>query len=78
LKSGTVSRYQLAAVISHMGEVDEYLCHYIAFVRVFGQWIRFHDIVVTPVNESAALEDNFPEEDGSAQTASILIDVSYY
>jgi hypothetical protein len=30
-------------------------------VRAFGQWIRFDDSGVDPVNESAALEKNFPE-----------------
>jgi hypothetical protein len=34
------------------------------FLRIFGQWIRFNDIEVEAVEESAALHENFPETQG--------------
>jgi hypothetical protein len=46
-------------------------------VRVFGQWFRLDDTDVQAVDKSVALEDNFPETDGSTQAASILFYVSY-
>jgi uncharacterized UBP type Zn finger protein len=69
-------QYQLGAVISHLGLPEESAGHYITFLMVFGQWIRFDDLSVEDVLESAALEDNFPEADGSTQTATLLLYVS--
>jgi hypothetical protein len=46
------------------------------FLRIFGQWIRFHDAEVEAVEESAALHENFPETEGSHQTAIILLYVT--
>jgi hypothetical protein len=46
------------------------------FLRIFGQWIRFNDTEVEAVEESAALHENFPETEGSPQTATILLHVA--
>jgi hypothetical protein len=70
------SHYQLVSVIARLGDPRDYQGHYINFLRVFGQWVRFDDTDVQPVDESAALEDNFPEIEDSSQTASILLYVS--
>jgi hypothetical protein len=35
--------YQLAAVISHLGNPEKDQGHYMIFLRIFGQWIRFND-----------------------------------
>jgi hypothetical protein len=45
----------------------------LAFVRVFGQWIRFDDCRVEVVNESVILGENFPETAPSSQTATTLL-----
>jgi ubiquitin C-terminal hydrolase len=70
---GINTHYQLAAVIAHLGDPDPNRGHNIAFLRIFGQWIRFNDTQVDFVNESNALEDNFPENEESTQTAIILL-----
>jgi hypothetical protein len=54
-------QYQLAPDISHLDVPQEYLGHYITFVRAFGQWFQFDDTDVQAVDESGALEDNFSE-----------------
>jgi hypothetical protein len=64
-------RYQLATVISHLGNPEKDQDHCVTFFRVFGEWIRFNDTKVEAVEESAALEENFPETEGSPQTATI-------
>jgi hypothetical protein len=43
------------------------------FLRIFGQWIRFNDTEVEAAEQSAALYENFPETEGSPQTATILL-----
>jgi uncharacterized UBP type Zn finger protein len=53
--------YQLAAVISHLGNPEKDQGHYMTFLRIFGQWIRFNDTEVEAVEESAALHENLPE-----------------
>jgi hypothetical protein len=70
---GVRYEYQLGAVIAHFGIPDHGGRRAIAFVRVFGQWIRFDDWGVEAVIESEALGENFPETAASSQTASILI-----
>jgi ubiquitin C-terminal hydrolase len=72
---GVRYEYQLRAVIALFGILDHDEGHSIAFVRVFGQWIRFDDSGVQAINESAALGVNFPETAASSQTASILLSV---
>jgi uncharacterized UBP type Zn finger protein len=63
----------LAAVISHLGNPEKDQRHYMMFLRMFGQWIRFNDTDVEAVKASAALEENFPETEGSPQTATFLL-----
>jgi hypothetical protein len=70
---GNHTHYQLAAVIAHLGDPDPNRGHYITFLNIFGQWILFNDRQVDFVNESNALEDNFPENEESTQTAIILL-----
>jgi hypothetical protein len=41
------------------------------FLRIFGQWIRFHG--TEAVEESAAWHENFPETERPPQTATILL-----
>jgi hypothetical protein len=65
--------YQLAAVISHIGDPQEDTGHYITFLYIFGKWIRFNDTNVRGVEERQALQENFRESPGSDQTASILL-----
>jgi hypothetical protein len=67
---------QLAAVISHLGNPEKDQGHYMTFLRIFGQWIRFNDFEVEAVEESAALSENFPGTEGSLQTATILLYVA--
>jgi hypothetical protein len=69
-------RYQLAAVISHLGNPEKDQGHYVMFIRIFGQRIRFHDTKVEVVEESVALHENFPETEGCPQTATILLYVA--
>jgi hypothetical protein len=57
--------YQLAPVISHLGNLEKDQGHYMKFLRIFGQWIRFNGTEVEAVEESAALQENFPETEGS-------------
>jgi hypothetical protein len=73
---GIQSQYQRAAVVAHVSLPEEDIGHYITFGRVSGQWIRFDGIDVEAVSESAALENNFPETDGSTRTANVLFSVS--
>jgi ubiquitin C-terminal hydrolase len=68
--------YQLGAVISHLGNPENDQGHYMRFLRIFSQWIRFNDTEVEPVEESAALHENFPETEGFHQTATILLYVA--
>jgi hypothetical protein len=70
------SHYQRVSVIAHLGDPREYQGHYITFLRVFRQWVRFNDTHIQEVPESAALEDNLPEVEDSIQTVSILLYVS--
>jgi uncharacterized UBP type Zn finger protein len=53
--------YQLAAVISHLGNPEKDQGHYMTFLRIFGQWIRLNDTEVEAIEEPAALHENFPE-----------------
>jgi hypothetical protein len=66
----------LAAVFSHPADPEESQRHYTPFISVFEQWIRLNNTGVESVNESAALKGNFPETEGSTQTASILLYMS--
>jgi ubiquitin C-terminal hydrolase len=68
--------YQLDAVISHLGNPERDQGHYVMLPRRFGQWIRFNDAEVEAVEESAPSHENFPETEGSAQTATILLYVA--
>jgi hypothetical protein len=76
LNRATPCQYQLAAVISHLRDPEEYLGHYITFVRTFGEWVRFDDTNVVPVSDSEPLEDNSPKREDCDQTATILLFVS--
>jgi hypothetical protein len=67
---------QLAAVIFHLGNPEKDQGHCMTFLRVFGQRIRFNDTEVEAVEESATLHENFPETEGSPQTAIILLYVA--
>jgi hypothetical protein len=69
--------YQLAAVIPHLGNPEKDQGHYMTFLRIFGQWIGFNDTEVEAVEESPALHENFPETEGSPQTATILLYVAH-
>jgi hypothetical protein len=42
------------------------------FLRIFGRWIRFNRAEIETVEESMALQENFPETKGSTQTDTIL------
>jgi hypothetical protein len=55
--------YQLAAVISHLGNPEKDQGHYMTFLSIFGQWIRSNDTEVEAAEESAADEsiDGFSE-----------------
>jgi uncharacterized UBP type Zn finger protein len=66
-------KYQLAAVISHMGDLGESQGHYITFIKVFARWFRFDHRNVDAVEKSAAVQENFPQAESSTQTASILL-----
>jgi hypothetical protein len=70
------SLYQLAAVISHLGNPEKDQGYYITFLRIFGQWVRFNGTEVEAVEESAAVHENFPETEGSPQTATIMFDAA--
>jgi hypothetical protein len=68
--------YQLAAVISDLGNPEKDQNHYMTLLRIFSQWIIFNDTEVEAVEEPAALHENFPETKGSSQTAIILLYVA--
>jgi hypothetical protein len=68
--------YQLAAVISRLGNPEKDQVQCMMFLKIFGQWIRFNDTEVESVEESAALRENFPETERSPQTATILLYVA--
>jgi ubiquitin C-terminal hydrolase len=68
--------YQSAGVISQLGNPEKDQGHYMTFLRICGQWIWFNDTEVEAVEESAALHENFPEAEGSPQTATILLYVA--
>jgi ubiquitin C-terminal hydrolase len=55
----SLCNYQLAAVISHMGDLGESQGHYITFIKVFGRWFRFDDRNVDAVEKSTAVQENF-------------------
>jgi hypothetical protein len=63
----------LRGVIAHFGPRNIWVCHYIALLRPYGQWIEFNGRIVHSVTEKEAVEDNFPERNGSTRTASILL-----
>jgi ubiquitin C-terminal hydrolase len=62
VQTKTRYRYQLAAVISHLGNPKKDQGHYMTFLRIFGQWIRFNDTEVEAIEESAAPEESFSEQ----------------
>jgi hypothetical protein len=66
----------LAAVISHLENPEKDQGHYMTLLRIFSQWIRFNDTEVEADKESAALHENFPETEGSPQTATIVLYVA--
>jgi hypothetical protein len=68
--------YQLTAVISHLGDLKKDQGHYMTFLRIFGQSIQFNGTEVEAVEEWAAPKENFPETEGSPQTATILLYVA--
>jgi ubiquitin C-terminal hydrolase len=68
--------YQLVVVISHLGNPDKDQCHYMTFLRIFGQWIHFNDHEVEAVDESATFYKSFSETEGSPQTDTILLYVA--
>jgi hypothetical protein len=53
--------YQLAAIISHLGNPENDQDHYLTFLRIFDRWIQFNDIEVGAVEDSAALQENSPD-----------------
>jgi hypothetical protein len=66
-------RYQLAAVLAHLGVMAKGLRHYFTFCRLWDRWVRFNDSSVELGNDHEAIEANFPEEKTSTQTASMLL-----
>jgi 3-phosphoglycerate kinase len=69
-------RYQLVIVISHLGNPEKDQGRCMTFLRIFSQWIRFNGTEVEAVEESVAIDENFPEAQGSFQTATILLSVA--
>jgi hypothetical protein len=63
----------LAAVISHLRSPEKDQGHCITFLRIFSPCIGFHDTEVEAIEGSAAPEEEFPETEGSPQTATILV-----
>jgi hypothetical protein len=61
-RQGICPRYQLTAVIFHLCHPPQDVGHYMAFLKISGQWMRFNDTEVEGINQLAALEDNFPGE----------------
>jgi hypothetical protein len=43
--------YHLGAVIAHWGRPNIWVCRYITFLRLSGQWIEFNDRIVHSVTE---------------------------
>jgi hypothetical protein len=68
--------YQFTVVTSHLGNPEKDQGHYMTFLRIFGQWIRFDHTEVEAIEESAALHENFPETKESSQTVVILLYVA--
>jgi hypothetical protein len=55
----------LPAFVTQHPENDQDHC--MTFLRTFGRRIRLNNIGVEAVEESAALQDNFPETEGPSQ-----------
>jgi hypothetical protein len=53
-------RYQLVALISHLGHPGKDQGYYMTFLRTFGQWIRVNDTQFEAVEGSAALHEKLP------------------
>jgi hypothetical protein len=54
------------------GNPDNDSGHYMTFLRIFGRRIRLSGTAVEVVEESAALQDNFPETEGPSQATVLL------
>jgi hypothetical protein len=67
-------RYQLAAVVAQLGVIAKGLGHSFTFRRLEDRWVRLSDSSVELVNGHEAIEGNFPEENTSTQTVSMLLD----
>jgi hypothetical protein len=59
-----------------LGNPEKDQGHYMTFLRIFDQWIRFNDTEVETVEESAVAHEIFPETEGSPQIAIILLSVA--
>jgi hypothetical protein len=54
--------YQLAAGIAHLGDPEKDQGHYVIFLKIFGQWIRFNDTEVEAAEELAALHKIYEKQ----------------
>jgi ubiquitin C-terminal hydrolase len=63
-------RYQLDGVVAHSGELQQNKGHYIRFVNISGQWFRFDDDTIKPVQK------NLPQTESTDPTAMMLLYVA--
>jgi ubiquitin C-terminal hydrolase len=69
-------RYQLVGVVAHSGELQQNTGHYISLVNISGQWFRFDDETIEPVEEGYAVQKNFPQPESTDPTAMMLLYVA--
>jgi hypothetical protein len=65
--------YDLSSVITHIGIPNQGICHYVAFCKVGNSWFCFNDSYVREVEIGNVLDDNFPRDASSNQTAMLLV-----
>jgi hypothetical protein len=69
-------RYHLEAVVAHLGRSEDGITHYVTFCWIATGWVCFNDASVHPVSQNEAVNENFPDADGSTQTATMPMYVS--
>jgi ubiquitin C-terminal hydrolase len=69
-------RYQLEAVVAHLGIAGNGLGDYLTFCRILDQWICFNDCQVECIGQQQSVQEHFPETEASTQTASRLLYVA--
>jgi hypothetical protein len=65
--------YDLCGVVSHIGIPGHGICHYVTFSKVGDDWFCFNDELIKEVGLKEVLDQNFPSNEKSNQTAMLLV-----